>query len=259
MPKIYSDEFKRDAVAMVAAGSSQKKVCRDLGSFDADEYGRPIKICSIVDEHTRECIGGLVERSITADRLTAHLEDLVAARGARAVLGSDNGPEFISEAMADWAGTRTAGPTSLRARRGATDTSSRSTAGSATSAWASTASTRCCTRRSSSATGRTSTTTTAGTPRSATYPQPSTLGSAPITWKPTTHRTSGPNEGGGSPILSGNQTLHETRGDSHHRHQPRLPTHRPTQRPPETQETPEPIGSRVSNVLRQDTGGDGGI
>src|SRR5690606_1361735 len=39
--------------------------------FDADEHGRPIKICSIVDEHTRECIGGLVERSITADRLTA--------------------------------------------------------------------------------------------------------------------------------------------------------------------------------------------
>ncbi|MCT2090358.1 IS3 family transposase [Micrococcus terreus] len=75
--------------------------------FDADEHGRPIKICSIVDEHTRECIGGLVERSITADRLTAHLEDLVAARGAPAVLRSDNGPEFISEAMADWAGTRT--------------------------------------------------------------------------------------------------------------------------------------------------------
>ncbi len=75
--------------------------------FDADEHGRPIKICSIVDEHTRECIGGLVERSITTDRLTAHLEDLVAARGAPAVLRSDNGPEFISEAMADWAGTRT--------------------------------------------------------------------------------------------------------------------------------------------------------
>ncbi|WP_193520133.1 IS3-like element ISAar43 family transposase [Kocuria marina] len=75
--------------------------------FDADEQGRPIKICSIVDEHTRECIGGLVERSITTDRLTAHLEDLVAVRGAPAVLRSDNGPEFISDAMADWAGTRT--------------------------------------------------------------------------------------------------------------------------------------------------------
>ncbi len=64
--------------------------------FDADERGRPIKICSIVDEHTRECIGGPVERSITADRLTIHLETLVAERGARAVLCSDNGPEFIS-------------------------------------------------------------------------------------------------------------------------------------------------------------------
>jgi len=75
--------------------------------FDVDEKGRAIKIVSIVDEHTRECIGGLVERSINADRLTGHLEDLVAVRGAPAVLRSDNGPEFISQAMADWAGIRT--------------------------------------------------------------------------------------------------------------------------------------------------------
>jgi transposase InsO family protein len=74
--------------------------------FDSDEQGRPIKICSIVDEHTRECIGGLVDRSITAEKLTAHLEDLVAVRGAPAVLRSDNRPDFISEAIADWAGTR---------------------------------------------------------------------------------------------------------------------------------------------------------
>jgi putative transposase len=30
-----------------------------------------IKISSVVDEHTRECLGGLVERSITATRLAA--------------------------------------------------------------------------------------------------------------------------------------------------------------------------------------------
>ena len=75
--------------------------------FDVDEQGRAIKIASIVDEHTRECIVGLVERSITAQRLTSHLEDLVRQRGAPAVLRSDNGPEFISAVMADWAGTRT--------------------------------------------------------------------------------------------------------------------------------------------------------
>lgn len=75
--------------------------------FDVDEAGRPIKIASIVDEHTRVCLGGLVERSITADRLTDHLDDLVKLHGPPAVLRSDNGPEFISQAIADWAGTRT--------------------------------------------------------------------------------------------------------------------------------------------------------
>src|SRR5699024_9678957 len=59
--------------------------------FDVCESGRVLKICSIVDEHTRECLGGLVERSITADRFIDHLEALIAQRGAPAVLRSDNG------------------------------------------------------------------------------------------------------------------------------------------------------------------------
>jgi putative transposase len=36
--------------------------------FDSTTDGRPVKIVSIVDEHTRECLGGLVERSITSDK-----------------------------------------------------------------------------------------------------------------------------------------------------------------------------------------------
>lgn len=75
--------------------------------FDVDERGKAIKVCSIADEDTRECLGGLVERSITADRFIDHLEELVAVRGVSAVLRSDNGPEFISDAVADWAGERT--------------------------------------------------------------------------------------------------------------------------------------------------------
>jgi putative transposase len=31
--------------------------------FDATTDSRPIKIMSIIDEHTRECLGGLVERA----------------------------------------------------------------------------------------------------------------------------------------------------------------------------------------------------
>jgi putative transposase len=33
--------------------------------FDSTTDARPIKIVSIIDEHTRECLGGMVERSIT--------------------------------------------------------------------------------------------------------------------------------------------------------------------------------------------------
>jgi transposase InsO family protein len=74
--------------------------------FDSTTDGRPVKIVSIVDEHTRECLGGLVERSITADRLIDELDRLADDRGYPAVLRCDNGPELACTAMADWAGER---------------------------------------------------------------------------------------------------------------------------------------------------------
>jgi hypothetical protein len=44
--------------------------------FDATTDGRPIKIVSIVDEHTRECLGGPVERNITGRHLIDELDRL---------------------------------------------------------------------------------------------------------------------------------------------------------------------------------------
>jgi putative transposase len=74
--------------------------------FDATTDGRPIKIVSIVDEHTRECLGGLVERNITGRHLIDELDRLAVDRGYPAVLRCDNGPELACAAMADWAGER---------------------------------------------------------------------------------------------------------------------------------------------------------
>ncbi len=54
--------------------------------FDADELGRAIKIAFIVDDHIKECIGDLVERSITADALTTELVRIVAQRGLPLVI-----------------------------------------------------------------------------------------------------------------------------------------------------------------------------
>jgi putative transposase len=74
--------------------------------FDATTDGRPVKIVSIIDEHTRECLGGLVDRSITGDDLIDELDRLAAVRGYPAALRCDNGPELACIAMADWAGER---------------------------------------------------------------------------------------------------------------------------------------------------------
>jgi transposase InsO family protein len=73
---------------------------------DATTYGRPIKIVSIVDEHTRECLGGLDKRNITGRHLIDELDHLAVNRGYPAVLRCDNGPELACAAIAEWAGER---------------------------------------------------------------------------------------------------------------------------------------------------------
>ena len=59
-----------------------------------------------MDEHTRECLGGLVERNTTGRHLIDALDRLAVDRGYPAVLRCDNGPELACAAMADWAGER---------------------------------------------------------------------------------------------------------------------------------------------------------
>ena len=68
--------------------------------FDSTTDGKAIKIASMVDEHTRESLLHLVERSITAERLVDELEKVFAtAGGPPKVLRMDNGPELISQAL----------------------------------------------------------------------------------------------------------------------------------------------------------------
>ncbi len=67
--------------------------------FDSTVDGRVVKIASMVDEHTRESLLHLVERSITAEKLVIELGRVFAARGVPKVLRCDNGPELISAAL----------------------------------------------------------------------------------------------------------------------------------------------------------------
>jgi transposase InsO family protein len=67
--------------------------------FDATEDGRRLKWMPVLDEYTRECLALEVERSITSSDVICVLDRLIAERGAPSFIRSDNGPEFIAEAV----------------------------------------------------------------------------------------------------------------------------------------------------------------
>jgi putative transposase len=55
-----------------------------------------------VDEYTRECLALKVDRSITSEDVIDTLAELFAMRGVPRHLRSDNGPEFIAQAIQRW-------------------------------------------------------------------------------------------------------------------------------------------------------------
>ena len=69
---------------------------------DRTTDGRPLKWLSIVDEYTRECVALEIGRSITADKVIDVLVDLFRIRGVPKHIRSDNGPEFIAQAIRQW-------------------------------------------------------------------------------------------------------------------------------------------------------------
>ncbi|MGW4371968.1 DDE-type integrase/transposase/recombinase [Nocardia takedensis] len=93
---------KRAGVSSAAAieADAPKVVGALEFQFDTTVDGRAVKIASMIDEHTRESLLHIVERSITADRLVAELRKaFTVAGGPPRVLWMDNGPEMISHAL----------------------------------------------------------------------------------------------------------------------------------------------------------------
>jgi transposase InsO family protein len=67
--------------------------------FDATEEGRQVKFMPVIDEYTRQCFMIDVSRSITSEGVICALQRLFDRHGRPAHLRSDNGPEFIAEAL----------------------------------------------------------------------------------------------------------------------------------------------------------------
>jgi len=70
---------------------------------DALACGRRIRTFNIVDDFNREALHIEVDTSITSLRLVRIFEQLKRDHGLPRSLGTDNGPEFLGEAFAQWA------------------------------------------------------------------------------------------------------------------------------------------------------------
>ena len=75
-------------------------------SYDFVHYrtddGKVFRTLNILDEFSRACLAMKVDRKLNSTNVIDALSDLFIMRGAPAFIRSDNGPEFIAQAVRDW-------------------------------------------------------------------------------------------------------------------------------------------------------------
>ena len=70
--------------------------------MDRTHDGRPIKMLTVIDEYSRECLAVVVERKIKSDDVLYYLTELFLKHGAPDHIRSDNGSEFTARAVRQW-------------------------------------------------------------------------------------------------------------------------------------------------------------
>jgi len=71
-------------------------------AHDAVGCGRAIRVLSVVDGYTRECLALEVDTSFASRRVTRVLEGIMAERGTPQIIRCDNGPELTSRHFLAW-------------------------------------------------------------------------------------------------------------------------------------------------------------
>jgi len=69
---------------------------------DYTHDGRVIKMLTIIDEFSRECLAIDVSRKLNSLNVLEKLADLFLERGVPKYIRSDNGPEFIAKRLQEW-------------------------------------------------------------------------------------------------------------------------------------------------------------
>jgi len=91
----------REGKPLVARTAANQEWALDF-AHDAVASGRTIRVLSVVDACTRECLALEVDTSFASRRVTRVLEAIVAERGVPQAIRCDNGPELTSRHFLAW-------------------------------------------------------------------------------------------------------------------------------------------------------------
>lgn len=69
---------------------------------DRTQYGQRLKMLTVLDEYTRECLEIRVDKRMDSRHVMETLEELIAERGVPRYARSDNGAEFVSRRLTQW-------------------------------------------------------------------------------------------------------------------------------------------------------------
>ena len=69
---------------------------------DRTHDGKALRMLTVVDEYSRECLAIVPGRMLRSDDVIETLADLFVERGVPDHIRSDNGPEFCSKAVREW-------------------------------------------------------------------------------------------------------------------------------------------------------------
>ncbi len=99
-PKRRIKRDKPDALSVPAKGGQVWSM-----DFMSDSLidGRSLRTFNLIDDYNRECLAIDVDLSMPSLRVIRSLEQVIEWRGKPAALRCDNGPEYISGALANWA------------------------------------------------------------------------------------------------------------------------------------------------------------
>lgn len=95
--------IKRDKPEALSVPTSMNQVWSMDFMSDSLMSGQTLRTFNVIDDYNREGLGIEVDLSLPSTRVIRSLEQIIEWRGKPSSIRCDNGPEYISQKLIDWA------------------------------------------------------------------------------------------------------------------------------------------------------------